>query len=491
MAAIPNDEPVYEDALGHFPLVSQVGNMLRTCDPPYVLGVCGAWGSGKTSFLRKLWAYQGGPFDVGEARGQDKRQQEQRRKWFEKGYEEPSLRRNAPACHVVWFNPWQHQFEDTPLVALLHEIRRHLSGLPRVRGEAGKLLDVATHSMLNTAHELAKALKLPLLVPSAKGIQERGQAYEAERLDTPLFSQRFRDFFEQALAAVIGPEGRMIIFIDDLDRCEGEVAYRLLEALKLHLNVRNCVYVLGLDQVHLEESIARVLSGGETPRLYRPLAREYLGKMFQSLFLLPVPENTTFFMQRLLEPDIESYQNLLQQRFGLPKQEWQVLLDTLDQNLPHNPRKIKSFLAAWKLHLNLLDVQQPKQPPLDWRLTLILTYLGQFEEPLFRKIEEAPGFYSDEVVRFCRDGSSPHPLFDGLERPYGATAAMAETTGGLEAPPSSAAAPSTSDSTPAAASPVPRVFWISRLVNTLDSQGVFVDAARLRCHLVRTGGALP
>lgn len=490
MAVTPNDEPTYEDNLGHFPLVMQVGTLLRDCQPPYVLGVCGSWGSGKTSFLRKLWAYQGGPFDEGEARGRDKRQQAQRRQWFGPVYAEPTGPQHKNGCHVVWFNPWQHQFEETPLIALLHAIRQHLSFLHRAMDETGKLLHVATHALLNTANEFAKALKLPIPVPSAQGIQERGQAYEAAHLDTPLFSQRFRDFFEQALAEVIGPEGRMIIFIDDLDRCEGEVAYRLLEALKLHLNVRNCVYVLGLDQGHLEETIARVLAGGETPRLYRPLAREYLSKMFQSLFLLPVPEQTTAFVKALLEPDLAPYQNLLAQRFGLPKEQWPLLLTTLDQNLSHNPRKIKSFLAAWKLHLNLLALQQPPSTPLDWRLTVILSYLGQFEEPLFRKIEEAPGFYSDHVVRFCRDGTSTHPELGGLERPYGATNALAEATGGLEDPPSSAAASSQADSAPATAFPVPRVLWISRLVNTLASQGVFVDEAMIRRHLVRTGGAL-
>jgi hypothetical protein len=331
MALIPNDEPIYEDALGHFPLVRQVGTLLRTCDPPYVLGVCGAWGSGKTSFLRKLWAYQGGSFDVGEARGPEKRQREQRRQWFGTEYQEPTSPCFKNGCHVIWFNPWQHQFEETPLIALLHEIRKHFSVLRRAVDKTGKLAHVATHAMLNTAHEFAKALKLPLPVPGATGIQERGRAYEAEHLDTPLFSQRFRDFFEKALEAVIGPDGRMIIFIDDLDRCEGEVAYRLLEALKLHLNVRNCAYVLGLDQAHLEETIARVLSGGETPRLYRPLAREYLGKMFQSLFLLPVPENTTAFVQTLLELDTtQSYRNLLQQRFGLGTADWPLFLNTLD-----------------------------------------------------------------------------------------------------------------------------------------------------------------
>lgn len=110
-------------------------------------------------------------------------------------------------------------------------------------------------------------------------------------------------------------------------------------------------------------------------------------------------------------------------------------------------------------------------------------------------MEEAPGFYSDQVVRFCRSGVSTHPLFEGLELPYGATAPMEEVTGGLEAPTSMATPPTTPPDTGSGESvrplPWPRVFWISRLVNTLASEGVFVDEALVRHHLLRTGGPLP
>ncbi|MGH8547496.1 MAG: hypothetical protein ACRERU_02620 [Methylococcales bacterium] len=53
--SVANDEPVYEDALGHYALARSVGHRVLQCNPPYVIGVCGSWGSG-TSFLRKVWA---------------------------------------------------------------------------------------------------------------------------------------------------------------------------------------------------------------------------------------------------------------------------------------------------------------------------------------------------------------------------------------------------------------------------------------------------
>jgi len=78
-----NDEPVFEDALGHYHLVPRLGHRILRCRPPYVIGVCGSWGSGKTSFLKMLWAYVGGEFEIAPARDSKSLAVPERLKWFE------------------------------------------------------------------------------------------------------------------------------------------------------------------------------------------------------------------------------------------------------------------------------------------------------------------------------------------------------------------------------------------------------------------------
>ena len=50
-----SDEPVLEDELGHAAHVQRLAEMIMSCTPPFVLGVHGDWGTGKTSFLRKSY----------------------------------------------------------------------------------------------------------------------------------------------------------------------------------------------------------------------------------------------------------------------------------------------------------------------------------------------------------------------------------------------------------------------------------------------------
>ncbi len=494
---IKNDEPVYEDALGYYAKVKNVGHRILDCSPPYVIGVCGSWGAGKTSFLKMLWAYLGG--DVEQSDGKMRKISEPEHwDWFKETHTDFDRFRGDPTgkkrdIELIWFNPWQHQFESSPLVALLNEIRQHFTVTRKLFNHAGKLADVTTHSLLNSMGEIAKNLKLPL--PTAKTVMERGREYEDENFLTALGSQRFRDFFENAIRSITRGKGLLVIFIDDLDRCEGEISYRLLESLKLYLNARNCVYVLGIDQQHLENSIAKALSGEKETWRYRPLARDYLSKMFQSVFHLPVPRATHQYIEQMLDFQDEAFNIRLTQLFGFQEGDRKRLVEALNNNLPRNPRKIKSFIASWKLFLDALPAL-PNLQRLDWRLTLVLQYLAQFEEPLFRKIEQSPAFYSDELVKFCQLGFSPHPLFDGLELPYGTQHLSSESdkSGSLGSAALSAGLPAVEPSKKDEPKrlPEPRIFWISQIINELAKEfGTKLKDELIMFHLLQSGGSLP
>jgi hypothetical protein len=490
-----NDEWDYADALGHYELVRRIGHRLLACHPPYVVGIGGSWGAGKTSFLHKLWAYLGGEVEWEDGKFKTLDKAGERNPWFGETQRDYTDRIGARRIELIWFNPWQHQFETSPLIALLGEIRQHFSVRRKLFNQAGKLADVTVHATLNSMTEIAKDLKLPL--PTARTIMERGREYEAEHFSVALGSQHFRDFFERAIELVTGKNGLLVIFIDDLDRCEGEVSYRLLEALKLYLNARNCIYVLGIDQQHLESSIARALSGEKETWRYRPLARDYLSKMFQTTFQLPVPRNTIKYIDVLLDRDDGVFHRRLLELFdftldinNFERGDWPTLRQALDRNLPHNPRKLKSFVASWKTYLDMLHAPDAGEDKLDWRLTVILQYLAQFEEPLYRRIEQFPNFYNKELLPFCQGKVlRPHPLFDGLEIPAeeprdqtdapavgDETGALTVTVGGISINKPDEAQPL----------PEPRFFWISRLINDLAREQKTIEWKALQRHLPHT-----
>jgi internalin A len=73
-------------------------------------------------------------------------------------------------------------------------------------------------------------------------------------------------------------EHRLVLFIDDLDRCLPEVALEVLEALKLYLNIPGLLFVAGLD----DHVISQVIVGHYSKHsVDADKARHYLAKIFQ------------------------------------------------------------------------------------------------------------------------------------------------------------------------------------------------------------------
>ena len=53
--------------------------------------------------------------------------------------------------------------------------------------------------------------------------------------------------FQELIDKKAGEKGRVIIFVDDLDRLDPARAVELLEVLKIFLDCRKCVFVLAID----------------------------------------------------------------------------------------------------------------------------------------------------------------------------------------------------------------------------------------------------
>src|SRR5262249_49178781 len=89
---------------------------------------------------------------------------------------------------------------------------------------------------------------------------------------------------------------RVVVLIDDLDRCEPQAAFQFLEGIKIYLNLPSFVFVLGINQAVIERAIAKHLKdeGGSAAR--ENVAREYFEKLCQDIWHVPaIPSADDFF----------------------------------------------------------------------------------------------------------------------------------------------------------------------------------------------------
>jgi KAP family P-loop domain len=120
-------------------------------------------------------------------------------------------------------------------------------------------------------------------------------------------------------------DGKLIIFIDDLDRCKIENILGILEAVKIFLQSKGVVIVIGVEMGMLERAW-RVRYGEDHAGNHR--GTDFLDKIFQ--LRLSLPEKDEYEMKKY----INSIAAFLQpEEFNL-----------LYSGFPHNPRKIKKVL---------------------------------------------------------------------------------------------------------------------------------------------------
>ena len=263
---------------------------------PFTMAVTARWGYGKTSMLglvRDLIR------QYGKAKGPE---------WT--------------ATHTtVWFNAWQYEREEEPLVPLLLAIQETLAEnveahqnvyektAPQVwetiKKLPGALFDVAAGFKFKG--KVGTALWLQLLT-GIKGeieaevepgkiieaLRERFSTAEAAGLPETTFMRAMAEFraiskglTDATKEVPVADRPKIVVFVDDLDRCHPDAALKLLDGIKLVLNEPGFVFLLALDKTILEEFLVRRYEleyGASNPG---EVGRRYVDKIIQLEIPLP------------------------------------------------------------------------------------------------------------------------------------------------------------------------------------------------------------
>jgi hypothetical protein len=405
-----NDEPTLKDLLGRAPLVSQLAGAVAGCDPPQVFGLHGDWGAGKTSFLYQLqWQLVGKCPNTSEVRG------------VLAGLNKGEHRNKTT---VVWFEAWRYQHEQAPIIALLHEIRSQLPWTSRTLNSVKKLTSVTVRSALLSLEDLTKRIGI-----QASKIQDVGEKWEADNLATQLPAHQIRHHLEHTLASLLPgePGHRLVIIVDDLDRCEAETAYRLLEGIKIYLNLPNCVFVLGMNQRILEGAVGQHLPEViKDDKERRRVAKRYLEKLCQNVWHLPLAQNPAQLLDHYLGT--------------LPRKQSITRVVADHDCLPPVPRKIKGFANLLLRSQSYLDechgALKTAPDTFRWaKVAVFFCYLYHFHNELYRVLSHRSGFY-DELLGWCRGTATRATgFFDALgldHREVLRSTDQGETTGTIE-----------------------------------------------------------
>lgn len=224
----------------------------------FVLALNGEWGTGKTTFVR-MW--------------------------------QASLEKST--YKTIYFNAWENDFENEPLIALLGELKM----LSTNDNKTFK-------SLLNKGAIIAKNV-LPALVKGViskyvdagatlevlvKSIDAASDILSGE-VDAYLNKQQSLIEFKNELETYIkaNNDGKPVVFIiDELDRCRPDYAVEILEKIKHFFSVKGIVFVLSIDKKHLGHSIQGYYGSSNIN------SEEYLRRFIDLEYNLPEPDVSSF-----------------------------------------------------------------------------------------------------------------------------------------------------------------------------------------------------
>ncbi|MCI0471296.1 MAG: KAP family NTPase, partial [Candidatus Aminicenantes bacterium] len=236
--------------------------------------------------------------------------------------------------------PWKFQFEESPAVSLLHQIHSTAVKEKWIRNFRSKRKALR---LLNIASSLAGEIALRITTVGSIGVSDlksQGKKISKEYFEARQLTSSMSKELQKTIEALVGKGGRLVFFIDDLDRCRTENALRLLEALKLFLNAHNCVYVLAIDIDNLAKNLEKIEHGIENPY-------NYLDKIFQLIYTLSGPDadQEYKYIRSMLERDdycpfkeIENKDEIMAR-----------IASDLAKFMAENPRALKQFCNRFRL----------------------------------------------------------------------------------------------------------------------------------------------
>lgn len=336
---ILSDNETKVDLLNNEAIAKTVVSVItESKNKPISIGIHGDWGAGKSSILEMIEA------DIQEAPKED-----------------------GKKYLCIRFNGWKHQgFEDSK-VALMSTIVSELEKKEKISHKAGEAVkklwkNINWMSVAKSAGKTALGIATgtaPLAVLSAtldtlktKGTTEEGVESAIENIGTFLtdskifsdtssntefaeFQKNFKEILEAANIA------KLIVLIDDLDRCLPEVAIEILEAARLFMFTGETAFVIAADENMIRYAVKKhfpdAMDEINKTNIGENFANKYLEKLIQVPFRIPAlgeVEATIYIMLLLvgsvLDEENENYKKLCKDGLERIKKPWDVKTYTIE-----------------------------------------------------------------------------------------------------------------------------------------------------------------
>lgn len=208
----------------------------------------GAWGSGKSTFLNEL---------------------------------EEKIIESENMNLFLNYNAYEYDFYETPYIPFFASMEnklklgKELDKLVKLTSNFGKGILVSLYAMINGFYKKKFDVDLNDIKDNIMGIEN--ESYKKDFDEFVSCKKKIETKLKKCCS-----EEPQIFIVDELDRCKPSFAIDTLEIIKHFFDVENCIFIIAVDKLQLEES-AKTIFGQEMD------SEKYFSKFFDYQYnLLPI-----------------------------------------------------------------------------------------------------------------------------------------------------------------------------------------------------------
>ena len=231
---------------------------------------------------------------------------------------------------TVWFDTWKYEKDDNLPYSLLKFMTKDKK-ISKLKESGKNILEIG-YSILKS---MAKGIDVNLGIINIKPGEaiDEVQKLDEERVknikDNKCLWEKI-DEFEKEYSKMTFNNKKLVVFLDDLDRCESENIINLISSIKLLLSVnKNIIFIIGIDK----KAVTLALQNKYNNDFNK--ADEYLEKIFPINFSISNNIN------------VENFEDSIVKIMNISHEDSKKIVDFFDSIAFSNSRHIKKVLRKY------------------------------------------------------------------------------------------------------------------------------------------------
>lgn len=259
-------ESLKDNVTGRNENVYQLLQLLNHQEGSWSIAINGDWGSGKTFFVKQCKYV----LDCLNSSDDSQKGNINSEKLFNKENLDDI---DKKPFRTIYYDAWENDNETDPIQSLLACIATsNWASNPKLKDTIRKTADIGVNLLKVITPKRGEAVEDLINL-----VDKKAKDYK-DKVDLEKLKKEFYD----ALVELAPEDGKLIVFVDELDRCKPTYAIKVLERIKHYFSVPNITFIFSVDLSQLQNTVKRYY--GEEFDGYH-----YLDRFFDLVINLPEP----------------------------------------------------------------------------------------------------------------------------------------------------------------------------------------------------------